>query len=499
MADIPVQYLIYSVMTATAAAWLGFVAARARSAQRRRLAIILLALLVVTIIWIGLPPLARRYGTAFVVEIADGVSRLFGVLWWLIFCLLLIVVLERVVWPRLPRYGMQVPKLLPEIVRGLVIALAGLGIIGALSDQPVTGVLAASGVIAIMLGFATQSTLGDIFSGIALNLERPYRVGDWVQIDKDVIGEVTEINWRATRLRSQQGNITVMPNSKLAAAQIVNFNYPGPRYRTQIELTVDARVPPERVARMLENAALKAPQVLADPPPEANLREFRDAMILYSISYWVDGYHHDSTVRDAVARNTWHALDMSGAGPGPLGDKLPPAVHGAAEARRLLDHVELFQDLDDAAKGEVAAAMRRAEPRAGDIVVRAGDAARSLFIIEDGVLEVSLTPPSGGRRVIGRLGVADVFGEMSLLTGAPRGADIVALRDAVVFEIDKNAFAPIVRRVPDCAQRLGSIIAQRQRATQTVISALEREQRRESTSAEETALIDRIRAFFADE
>lgn len=87
-----------------------------------------------------------------------------------------------------------------------------------------TGLLATSGVVAVVLGFALQNTLSDVFSGIALNMEHPYRQGDWIRLDTGFEGEVVEISWCATHLRSREDTEIVQPNSGMATARIVNFH-----------------------------------------------------------------------------------------------------------------------------------------------------------------------------------------------------------------------------------------------------------------------------------
>jgi hypothetical protein len=83
-------------------------------------------------------------------------------------------------------------------------------------DQPIEGLLATSGIVALVLGLALQSTLADLFSGIALDIEDPFGAGDRITVDGGNEGQVIEINWRATRIRNRSGDTTVIPNSQIA-------------------------------------------------------------------------------------------------------------------------------------------------------------------------------------------------------------------------------------------------------------------------------------------
>jgi CRP-like cAMP-binding protein len=140
--------------------------------------------------------------------------------------------------------------------------------------------------------------------------------------------------------------------------------------------------------------------------------------------------------------------------------------------------------------------MRGHRFAAGEIVVRRGDAAESLYIVSEGMLDVRIEVPHRGRTVAARIGAGEVFGEMSLLTGSPRSADVVALVDSAAYEVSKAALAPILRRQPDLATRIGEIVAARRTANVAIESA-NVEDRREAVRAEGAAVLARMRAFFA--
>lgn len=493
-----VQYWIYLAIAAGLLGWVASIGLRSGEHLHRRLAWVALLLFAITVVWFAAAPLAALTGSPIVTGIVGDLVRLVGVAWWLVLALLVMVLLDRIGWPHLAGRGINVPRLLPQIVHAVIVAIAFFGIVSSLFEQSLTGLLATSGVVAIVLGFATQTTLADIFSGIAINVERPYRVGDWIQIDNAIVGQVTETNWRATRLRSPEGNAIIMPNSKLAAAQIVNYDYPSSRYQSGVKLVLDIRIPPDRAAAVLRAGALDSPRVLPDPPPRALMREFRDNAVLWEVQYWVDGFDDAPQVRDEVSRGVWTALEFAEMGPGVFPDKPPrrPAA-GPEEARRLLDHVDLFRNLDPPAQDELAAAMRRLAFQAGEPVVRRGDAAESLYLVAEGMLDVRIEVPHGGRTVAARIGAGEVFGEMSLLTGAPRSADVVALVDSVAYEVAKPALAPLLRRLPALAQELGAIVAARQMANLAIQRAMPAEARRDAARAEGDAILARMREFFA--
>ena len=490
MENLPLNYWVYLGAIAVAMAWIAIKGLRAPDLAWRRFSGLAILLLATTALWLGIPLAAQHIEHPFLKEVVQDLGRVFGVMWWLNLSVLIWVGMERFVWRGLDRRGIAVPKLLKDVVRAFVAVLSLFGIVSAASDQPLTGMLAASGVIAVVIGFAMQSTLADLFSGIAINLERPYRVNHWIQIDNALTGQVVEINWRATRLRTADGNTVVMPNSKLAAAQIVNFDEPAPLYRSSLQIPLDARVPPGRAKEALVAAALKSMRVLTKPPPFVETKEIQEASVLYEVRYWVDSYADDTAIRDEVATSVWYALDAAGISPGqPL--RTDPGL-----AERVLEHVDLFREVSDKMRARIAAASKREIFHAGDEVVRQGEDDRSLFVVARGVLEVSLANDSGKRAAVARLGTGDFFGEMSLLTGEARSANVTALCDTIALEISSEALTPLLQSDPEFARRLGEIALDRRQMNDEALRAMTPAARRSAKRNQIDAFLVRMSAYF---
>jgi len=253
---------------------------------------------------------------------------------------------------------------------------------------------------------------------------------------------------------------------------------------------LDARIPPGLAKEALSAAALKAMRVCMDPPPTVSTKEIRDATILYEVAYWVDTFDDDARVHDEVATSIWYALDAAGIALGqPRAAEPPMAV-------RVLDHVDLFRDLEPALRARIAEAAAPVSFHAGDEVMRAGDADSSLFVVARGVFEVSLER-DGQRVPVARLGTGDFFGEMSLLTGSPRSAGVMALCDTSALEIGKEALGPILQSHPDLARRLGDIVIGRKLANDAALRAMPPRERRAATRGQAADLLVRIRQFFA--
>src|SRR6202042_3083501 len=161
-------------------------------------------------------------------------------------------------------------------------ALAMMGFVFGLSLQ---GVLATSGVIAIVLGLALQSTLGDVFSGLSLSIEKPYRIGDEILLEGGAEGEVIEMNWRATHLRNGANDVVVIPNSAIAKLRIQNHSSGNRRYRGSLPVVLDSRSEPEPTLELLTQAAMVCPSILEHPAPSAEATDIKGDRITYALNF----------------------------------------------------------------------------------------------------------------------------------------------------------------------------------------------------------------------
>lgn len=145
-------------------------------------------------------------------------------MWWVLAAYLFDMAIRRFVWiPLEENAGRKVPNVMKVIVTMVIFALAFAGIIAVVLNQTLTSLLATSGVLAMVVGFAIQSNIANVFSGIILNIERPFKVGDTIKIN-NVIGEVMDITWRTIRLESYDGPMVILANSKVSEAFIENLS-----------------------------------------------------------------------------------------------------------------------------------------------------------------------------------------------------------------------------------------------------------------------------------
>jgi small-conductance mechanosensitive channel len=393
------------------------------------------------------------------------------------------------------------PRLLVDLVAALV-WLSAAGIVAATVFRlPMAGIAASSGVAVAILGFALRDLLASLFSGVALNVERPYQIGDWIEVAPGPPARVVEVGWLTTRAVTRDGVGIVLPNAHLARQVFRNYSRPGPHFRSQFEVTLDYDAPPERVERLLLAAAAEVREVGPPlPAPDVKIGEFGPRGTAWLLRFWLRDYADLPETRYRLQRAVLRHLHQAGLAL--AYDKLdlfhapmpPRALEPGRADEVLLARCDLFHPLDEGDVAALAAASRRRALRAGEILLRAGEPGASLFIVVEGVLDAWHEGPDGARQWLASVGAGGTIGEFSLLTGEPRSATVTAKRDALLLEIGRDALLPVLERRPELAEALGRVLAARRAnseaaATRPTVGA-------SAAPAEDHGLGQRIKAFF---
>jgi len=353
----------------------------------------------------------------------------------------------------------RIPERFPRIVQDtIVIALVGLAAMLFMPDK----IVATTAVGAVVIGFALQDTLGNLFAGLAIQIEKPFRVGHWVTIGgKD--GMVSEITWRATKIRTKAGNFVVVPNSVLSRDTITNYSEPTLDTRVEVEVGASYDAPPNEVKQVMLAALEGEPLIAPEPRPEVLLVDFAASAITYRVRVWTTDFAADERVRDRIRSRIYYAFRRSGITiPYPVQVQIeaesaaPPA--GDATRARPFDQVEILAGLTDDQRARLAAAARPVLFAAGETIVKEGGAGASMFVLVAGEASVRLAETEGE---VARLREGAVFGEMSLLTGDARSATVVAEQDCQLLEIGADAFRRVVLTDAAIVERIASAVATR--------------------------------------
>jgi len=369
------------------------------------------------------------------------------------------------IFERRPREG----RLLQDLVVGVIYLGAALSVVAYCFEAPVGTLIATSGVFAIILGLALQSTLADVFSGIALNLSRVYDVGDWIVLSDGTEGRVIETNWRATHLLNASNDLVVLPNSTLSKAQLTNLSSPNRSHGVKLRVRMMPTMTPAAISDVMRNVLLSSNSIMPTPAPTVEIKSLDAQAIEFELAFRVADFGAAATARHEVydliyrhARAAGLALaqpkEAVAASTSPSQAAAPATPKGTA--MRLVDAVPLFASLTEAEKQALAETMTRTTYRKGEVLVEQGAKCDSLVIIRTGVVVVSQHSEEGELE-LSRLAPGDYFGESGLFTGAGELGTIRALTFTVVYEVGQAALAKLMRERPSIADEISVTLSRR--------------------------------------
>ncbi len=393
-------------------------------------------------------------------------TGLLKAVWWIGGAVVLVSAVRLfLIFENKPREG----RLAQDLVIGVIYLGAGLALIANVFSLPVGTLIATSGAFAIVLGLALQSTLNDVFSGIALNLGRPYAVGDWIVLEGGFQGRVVETNWRSTHLVNGTDDLVVLPNSTLAKARLVNLTRPEETHGVSITVRFMPTRTPASIEETMRTVLLSSFAILKTPPPTALVVGIDGQAVEIELAFRVSGFSAagaaKSEVYDLIYRHA-RASGLKLAGP-----REGVVLHSetSAEAQlpkhpgtpwRLLESIPLFATLTDDEKDALASGMTRRTYRKGSVIASKGSKLTSLMIMRTGV--AALQRVDGVHPVeLARLSPGDLFGERGVLVDAAESGDTTALTFVVTYEITKSDLAAVMRDRPALAEELGVLLSRR--------------------------------------
>jgi small-conductance mechanosensitive channel/CRP-like cAMP-binding protein len=397
----------------------------------------------------------------------------------------------------------------PALIRDLMtIAIVMLGLSFALwwvEGLSFTGLVTASGATAIILGIALQTVIQDLFSGLSINLEGSYGLGDWLTIYSDQMpapayGQVSAMTWRSTNLTQLDGRSLMVPNHLITANAVLNHSRPANAKRLTVEIPLDARIPSEHVIEMLQGEALKTVRghrLASLPTPSVHIDRLSSDSAFYHVFFYADpALVSPDMARSVMYRALLEAVQRN-ALPMPVTQiEISPRPEldfriGAPQIEDALCGATLFRSvLDDAQRTALAGRCTVRQFQMRDVLMRQGDATASMFIILSGGARVTVLGGDGHDHEVAVLAMGDVVGEISLMTGAPRTASVTAMTRMQALEITKDAIAPLMEQAPELLHRFSDILAIRQQELDALAN------RPATRSSEAHDLLSRMRAFF---
>lgn len=243
----------------------------------------------------------------FVVDIYDS-------FWWIMAARLSDMALRRFLWvPLEQRSGRMIPNVVKFMSSLVIYGLGFAGITALVLDEPLTSLLATSGLLAMVIGLAIQANIANVFSGIVLNVERPFKVGDYIQVN-DIVGRVTDITWRTTRIESNDGPAISLANALISEAQMSNLSELPHGYIAETDVHAPPDSDPELVLNILRDAVAQSDAVILKDDPTYSPR-IRYLGVVSVDGAWVARFNARYRVqslpkRDAASDQIWRYIAL---------------------------------------------------------------------------------------------------------------------------------------------------------------------------------------------
>ncbi|MEP2775691.1 MAG: mechanosensitive ion channel family protein [Luteolibacter sp.] len=400
---------------------------------------------------------------------------------------------------------------MPIILRqlgGVLVALVAVAFILKWGyNVELTGLVATSGVAAVIVGFAAQDLLANVIAGFSIHMTGAYKVGDWLLLEEDGRrAEVAEINWRSTRAIDNDQISYEIPNSEMVKKRIVNLNHPRVEHGVRLRIGLDYDTPPALAKEVLIKCTKDAQGVLESPAPVVFTREFGDSSITYEVRFWMRYARLYNATCDEIRTALWYELGRR--------DMRIPFPIRSLEVRTHNVPASFTTARDNAAKILNAGGMLNclSDDEAADLVskgsfkvfgprealVTRGEQGDSMFLILEGSVEVVGKTEDGPRVVLATLSAGSSFGEMSLVTGETRNATVRAVSDVMVLEIRKDDLSPLISERPELAESIGEVLESRKKSREEGLSRAEKDAlpKGVSNASSHQSIVNRIRHFF---
>jgi small-conductance mechanosensitive channel/CRP-like cAMP-binding protein len=401
-------------------------------------------------------------------------------------------------WALSRRLRTDAPRIVRDIVDGLIMIIAIIVAVRAGGVEAVP-LVTTSAVITAVIGLSLQDTLGNLFAGLALQAQRPFDIGEWIQLDPAglQVGRVIEMNWRATKVLTPDNMELNVPNGQLARSSILNLSRPGNNYRRTIDVILPYDYPVRRCIEVIERALVGLPNLLTAPAPNVFPHAYLDQGIRYRILVYVRYFEHRDAMDIAIRERLWYALRRAEI-PIARGAGIPIAGPDASAERDLearakaIRHVDFLRDLPDSAINTLASDAHTEVYAAGEVVVRQGEAGEELYLCLSGELAVMLQVEAGEVHEIARITRGGMFGEFAQVTGDPRVATVQAVKLCELAVIGRAAFTAVLGANPEFAELISQRLAER-RAELDVAEQSASERPRSSVDEHKGRFLRRLR------
>jgi small-conductance mechanosensitive channel/CRP-like cAMP-binding protein len=392
--------------------------------------------------------------------------RLLFILWLLVWFFLLVFAIKTLAYfifdfLLLHKQGIRYPKLVKDVLVFILYIVGILLILNYYLKIKITVLLASSAVFTVVVGFALQDILGNLFSGIILNFEDSFKLGDWVRIN-EWEGRVEQFGWRSFKIRTIDRELVVIPNQSASKAEVLIYGSERQPVALKIQVGASCQDSPDRVSEAIGEVLAAMADVCREPAPTVQLKNFGDFSLDYEVKFWVRDYAQHNAVTAEVRRRIWYAFKRRHIRiPFPVRELYRHREENAEIPRQLLVEALKGNDvLRVIAEKEFLRLLDEIDCQVygnGETIIREGEDSEFFSHVYSGAVSVVKDG-----QVVARLQAGDFFGEISLVTGEKTGATVVAERESAIITVSSARFRQIIGMNEELAMKLSAVITRRQ-------------------------------------
>lgn len=344
-----------------------------------------------------------------------------------------------------------------DITKIIIFVIALMFTLRVVFDVNLAAILTPSAILTAIIGLSMQDTIGNLISGLILQIEKPFETGDWIEAE-GVKGEVMEINWRYTKIRTVEDAYVIIPNNNISKDKVINFSKPEKALNQVLTIGVAYGISPLKVKSTISDVINRNKNIKLK---NIFLKEYGDSSINYEILITITGFDQIRATRDEIFSGIWYEFKSKGIEiPFPIRTVImknsdEPAPN-YSEILSKIKSSELFSELNDETLMEFLDYGMIKKYQQEDTVIKENDLGNTMFFIIEGEFVVEKDG-----KVITEIKNGDFFGEMSLLTGDKRSATVKSKSQGLLIEIDREAFRLLIERDKKIIKKIKEVFEKR--------------------------------------
>jgi small-conductance mechanosensitive channel len=346
----------------------------------------------------------------------------------------------------------KIPDLIGTLAAGIVVTIGICVILSTVFGKNISALVATIAGSAALLGFALQGFILALFTGISLNLEKNFKVGDRIKVG-ETIGDVVQITWRHTVIYTFNREMVYIPNVTLLTTQLTNFDQEDRSCRRCVRIVIDYDVSVETAERILTSAALSAHGVKHDRPPFVVALEMTPNGVQYGVYFFIVSNREGMTADHAVIKSILESMRKAGISVafvkrGNIDGLAPVQISNrSSDLFYLVQQVKIFQNLSVSQCELISRLLIPRRVPAGAVLVQFGEQRNSIFIVAEGVL--TRTAMDQDDKIKEERFISTEFiGRRSLFACLPFSATVSAEVDSLIYEFTQSALQQVLQEDP---------------------------------------------------